>query len=118
MRDARLSKSHTAAAWLGLSVLLLFPTPAPAHSCESKSSSSEAVSDTSAGANLKEQIPVQYRGRYDRWKAALLSADIGRQLWLRYACNPAFRLTIIVSKSLDQGGEIKLDHYQWDEGRL
>ena len=118
MRDARLSKGHPAAAWLGLAVLLLFSTPAPAHSRESKSSSSEAVTDTSACANLKEQIPRKYRGRYDRWKATLLSADIGRQLWLRYACNPAFRLTIIVSKSLDQGGEIKLDDYQWDEGGL
>ena len=118
MRDARLSKGHPAAAWLGLAVLLLFSTPAPAHSRDSKSSSSEAVTDTSACANLKEQIPGKYRGRYDRWKATLLSADIGRQLWLRYACNPAFRLTIIVSKSLDQGGEIKLDDYQWDEGGL
>jgi hypothetical protein len=118
MRDARQSKGHPAAAWLGLAVLLLFSPPAPAHSRESKSSSSEAVTDTSACANLKEQIPGKYRGRYDRWKATLLSADIGRQLWLRYACNPAFRLTIIVSKSLDQGGEIKLDDYQWDEGGL
>ena len=118
MRDARLSKGHPAAAWLGLAVLLLFSTPAPAHPRESKSSSSEAVTDTSACANLKEQIPREYRGRYDRWKATLLSADIGRQLWLRYACNPAFRLTIIVSKSLDQGGEIKLDDYQWEEGGL
>jgi len=120
MRDARLSKGHPpAAAWLGLAVLLLLvSTPAPARSRDSKSSSSEAVTDTSACANLKEQIPRKYRGRYDRWKATLLSADIGRQLWLRYACNPAFRLTIIVSKSLDQGGKIKLDDYQWDEGGL
>jgi len=118
MRDARLSKGHPAAAWLGLAVLLLFSTPAPAHSRASKSSSSEAATDTSACANLKEQIPGQYRGRYDRWKAALLSADIGRQLWLGYACNPAFRLTVVVSESLDRGGKIKLDDYQWDEGGL
>jgi hypothetical protein len=118
MRDVRPSKGHPAAAGLALAVLLLFSTPAPAHSRENKSSSSEAATDTSACANLKELIPRRYRGRYDRWKATLLSADIGHQLWLRYACNPAFRLTIIVSKSLDQGGEIKLDDYQWDEGGL
>jgi hypothetical protein len=117
MRDARLSKGHSAAAWLSLAVLL-FSTPAPAHSRESKSSSSEAVTDTSACANLKEQIPRQYRERYDRWKATLLAADIGRQLWVRYACNPAFRLTIIVSERMEKGGGTKLEDYQWDEGRL
>jgi hypothetical protein len=117
MRDARLSKRHPA-AWLGLAVLLLFSSAAPAHPRESKSSSSEAVTHSGACANLKEKIPGQYRERYGRWKATLLSADIGRQLWLRYACNPAFRLTIIVSDRLGQGGKIKLDDYQWDEGRL
>ena len=120
MTDARLSKGHTAAAWLGLAVLLLFSTPAPAHSRASNPSSnkSDAVTDTSACANLKEQIPRQYRERYDRWKATLLSADIGRQLWLRYACNPAFRLTIGVSDSMNMGGETRFKGYQWDKGRL
>ncbi|MFL6254193.1 MAG: hypothetical protein ACJ74T_04170 [Pyrinomonadaceae bacterium] len=120
MRDARLSKGHPAAAWLCLAVLLLFSTPAPAHARASNPSSnkSDAVTDTSACANLKEQIPGQYRGRYERWKAMFLSADSGRQLWLRYACNPAFRLTISVSERMDKGGGTKLEDYQWDEGRL
>src|SRR5215213_11668 len=38
--------------------------------------------------------------------------------WSSDVCFPIFRLKIIVSESLDQGGEIKLDDYRWDEGGL
>ena len=120
MTGGRLSTSYTAAAWSGLVVLFLLASSAPAYSRANNSSSSEAaaVIDSSACANLRERIPKQYRERYDRWKAHFLSAEIGRQSWLRYACNPSFRLTIIVSDSQDMGGKIKLEDYQWIEGRL
>jgi hypothetical protein len=120
MTGARPSKRLPAAACLSFAVLLLISSPAPAFSRANNPSSSEAVAVTDPGAcaNLQEQIPNGYRGRYVRWKAAFLSADIGRQLWLRYACNPAFRLTIIVSDDMDMGGEIKLEDYRWGEGRL
>jgi len=120
MAGARLSKSHPAATWMGLALLLLISSPAPSYSSESNSSPSESVAFTDPGAcaNLQEQIPKEYRGRYDRWKATFLSSDVGRQLWLRYACNPSFRLTIIASASLSGGGEVKLDDYRWAEGRL
>jgi len=120
MRGSRLSKGHPAAARMSLAVLLLISSPAPAFSRASNPSPSESValSDPGACANLRERIPKKYRGRYDRWKATFLSADIGRQLWLRYACNPSFRLTIIVSESHGQGGGVSLDDYRWAEGRL
>ena len=120
MRDTRLNRGRPAAAWMGLAVLLLISSPAPAYPRASDPSPSDAVAVTgsSACANLREQIPEKYRERYDRWKATFLSADIGRQLWLRYACNPSFRLTIIVSESQDQGGKVRLDDYRWAEGRL
>jgi hypothetical protein len=103
---------------LGLAVLLLISDPAPAYPRASNPSPDSAAADSSGCANLREQVPKQYRGRYDRWKAVFLSSEVGRQLWLGYACNPSFRLTIIVSDSLDMGGEVKLDDYQWTEGRL
>ena len=119
MTGARLSKGLAGAAWLGLAVLPLISSPAPAYARGSNPSPDEAaVTASGACANLREQIPRRYRGRYERWKATFLSADAGRQLWLSYACNPAFRLTIIVSDSLGMGGETKLDDYQWDGNRL
>ncbi|HWW74740.1 MAG TPA: hypothetical protein VNZ44_05040 [Pyrinomonadaceae bacterium] len=101
-------------------MLLLFSSAAPARPRADKSPSSEAAAVIGSGAcaTLREQIPGQYRERYDRWKAVLLSADAGRRLWLRYACSPSFHLTIIVSDGQGQGGEIKLDDYRWDEGGL
>src|SRR5215203_5689555 len=120
MTGTRLSKGHLAAAWMGLAVLLLNSSPTLTYPRASNPSPSESVAftDPSACANLQEQIPKKYRDRYDRWKAAFLSADVGRQLWLRYACNPSFRLTIIVSASLSGGGKVKQDGYRWAEGRL
>jgi hypothetical protein len=117
MTCARLSKGHPAAAWLGLAVLLLISYPAPAYSRASNPSPG-AAADSSGCANLKEQVPKKYRGRYDRWKAVFLSSEIGRQLWLGYACDPSFRLKIVVSDSMGKGGKIEFDDYQWTEGRL
>src|SRR5215218_6900754 len=43
--------------------------------------------------HLVEQIPKRYIERYNRWKAIMLSVETGRELWGKYAENPAFRLT-------------------------
>jgi hypothetical protein len=118
MTCARLSRGGPAAAWFGLAVLLLISSPAPAYSRANDSSSSDPAADPSGCANLKEQVPKQYRGRYDRWKAVFLSSEVGHQLWLRYACHPAFHLTIILSESMDRGGKIRINDYRWHEGRL
>ena len=109
-----------ALAWVGLAALLLISSPAPASTRAGDSSKREdaPLAGTGACAGPNEQVPKKYRGRYDRWKAVFLSADIGRQLWFRYACNPAFRLTIIVSDRLGSGGKIDIDEYRWVEGKL
>lgn len=72
--------------------------------------------DLDATGNLKELIPQQYGEKYNRWKTTFLSVDFGRRLWARYAVNPTFSLTIIVSKSMGKGA--KVDDYKWVEGRL
>jgi hypothetical protein len=74
------------------------------------------TNNTSAGANLREEIPEKYRERYNKWKAIFLSVESGRSLWLRYAANPTFHLTIIVSKGL--GGGARTEGYEWKEGKL
>jgi hypothetical protein len=108
------------AAWLGFAALLLVSSPAPAFPQATNQPPGEAVMvrQRRACTNLREEIPEQYSERYDRWKATFLSAEFGRQLWRRYACNPAFRLTIILSDRLNKGGQVKLDDYRWDEDRL
>lgn len=74
------------------------------------------TNNTSAGANLREEVPEKYRERYNKWKAIFLSVESGRSLWLKYAANRSFHLTIIVSKSLDRGA--RTEGYEWKEGKL
>lgn len=119
MADVR-RKTLSAAARVGFAAFLIVSSPDS--TCPQAGNSSARDSATlykfSECGNLKEQIPKQYRGRYDSWKATFLSADVGRRLWLRYACRPDFSLTITVSKSMGQGGRIDIDNYQWAGGRL
>ena len=107
-------------AGAGFTALLLFTPPAQAYTRAGDSPPDEVsmTAKACACAGLNEQIPQGYRGRYDRWKGVFLSTDFGRELWRRYACNPDFRLTITVSNSLGEGGQIKLDDYRWVEDRL
>jgi hypothetical protein len=66
--------------------------------------------------SLTELVPKQYSDKYDRWKRMLVSVESGRRLWSRFAENPAFRLTIMVTKKQEQGA--KVDDYIWEKGRL
>jgi hypothetical protein len=68
------------------------------------------------GTNLVEFVPPQYLERYNQWKKMFLSTPIGRRLWLRFAVNPGFKLTIVVVKTLGHGA--KVDSYEWSEGQL
>jgi hypothetical protein len=77
-----------------------------------------SLEEIGAAGNLSEQIPSRYRERYEKWKSTFLSVGAGRQLWSKYAGDPGFRLTIVVSKSLGQGARVGLDDYRWDEGKL
>jgi hypothetical protein len=75
------------------------------------------TSNTSpAVVRLTELIPKPYFERYTRWKGFLLSTETGRRLWKKFADNPAFSLTVIVSESMKDGA--KVDYHRWNEGKL
>ena len=107
-------------AGAGFSALLLISSPAQAFTKagESPPDGVSLTSEMCARAGLNEQVPERYRERYDRWREAFLSTDIGRELWRSYACNPDFRLTIAVSENLGHGGLVKMDDYRWVGDRL
>jgi hypothetical protein len=77
---------------------------------------SNALNDNSKRGDLVEQVPDHYLKRYNRWKATFLSVALGRDLWAKYAENPDFHLTIIVSKNQDKGA--KVQDYKWENGKL
>ncbi len=66
-----------------------------------------------AEGGIKEDIPIQYRQKYDRWKAELLATDFGRAQWERYANNKSFLLTISISDKKGKGAGT--GKYLWDE---
>jgi len=72
---------------------------------------------TPTTGGIREEIPEKYRERFSRWKAELLSTEIGRRQWDAYANNKHFVLTIKLSKSKGKGAGT--DQFQWDdEGRF
>jgi hypothetical protein len=113
-----LTKALYLAVMISFCAALIFSCPALIYSQPRTSSGRVDTTLNNFGSNevIREQIPKQFCERYKRWKATFLSVETGRRLWLRYAANPAFRLTIIVSKSVGQGA--KVDDLQWEEGRL
>ena len=118
-RRLRLSRPARFAG-AGFTALLLVSSPAQAYTRAVDSSPNKAsvVAEACKSVGLNEQVPEKYRGRYDRWKEAFLSTGVGRELWLSYACNPDFRLTVAVSDSFGEGGQVKLEDYRWVENRL
>jgi len=113
-----LGKALHAAARVSLCAAFIISSSSSAYPQAWTSSERETATpdDSVSYGSIREQVPRQYRERYDKWKAALLSVEFGRRLWSRYAADPSFRLTIAVSKSKGRGGEVK--DYRWDEGRL
>lgn len=107
-------------AGAGFTALLLFTSPAQAYprAGDTSPDKTSVVAGACAGPGFSEQVPEKYRSRYDRWKETFLSTGIGRELWRNYACNPDFRLIIVVSDGLGRGGRIKMDDYRWVDGRL
>ena len=66
---------------------------------------------------IREVIPDRFRERYQKWKAELLSTELGRQQWENYSNNKHFILTIAVATKEGQGAGT--GKYQWDEtGKL
>lgn len=72
-----------------------------------------SVIKTPTDGGIKEDIPVKYKDRFDKWKTEFLSTDFGRQQWDSYANNKGFILTITVSGSKGKGAGT--DKYLWDE---
>ena len=66
---------------------------------------------------IREEIPVDFRNRFDRWKSEMLSTEVGRQQWERYANNKDFTLTIVISS--DWKYSAGTGEYEWDkDGKL
>src|SRR5215204_1972956 len=87
-----------AAALMAAFSVSVYPQYQKASNFDSRTIKKQEVSPV----HLVEQIPKRYIERYNRWKAIMLSVETGRELWEKYAENPAFRLTIIVSKDKKQ----------------
>jgi hypothetical protein len=90
--------------------------PSPRHVFDDTNDTTIHIVKTPTDGGIKEEIPTKYRERYEKWKSELLTTDLGRDQWNRYADNKNFILTIVVSGSRKGAGT---DSYQWnDEGKL
>lgn len=75
------------------------------------------IVQTPTDGGIREDVSDKYRPKFERWKAALVSTEFGRQQWERYANNKNFVLTIKVTRSRGKGAGT--DGFRWDqEGRL
>ena len=101
---------------LSIAVIILFSTLSISPQTKNFLTRTAPFNKSRAVVSLTELVPKQYSDRYDRWKTTLLSVEFGRRVWSRFAENPAFRLTIIVSKKQGQGA--KVDEYVWEKGKL
>ncbi len=82
--------------------------------CQTASSFEFSVEPLVAGeGGIKEDVPVKYRSRFEKWKAELLSTTFGRAEWQRYATRRDFVLTIKVTD--DRGKGAGTDKYRWDD---
>ena len=68
---------------------------------------------TPTEGGIREEIPAKYRGRYERWKAELVSTDYGRGQWDAYASNRSFVLTVKVAGGKGKGAGT--DRFQWND---
>jgi hypothetical protein len=67
---------------------------------------------TPGEGGIKEDVPIKYRSRFEKWKAELLSTSFGRAEWERYANRKDFILTIKVTN--DRGKGAGTDKFRWD----
>ena len=68
---------------------------------------------TPTDGGIKEDIPVKFKDRFEKWKAELCSTEFGRQQWDTYANNKQFILTITISGDKTKGAGT--DKFLWDE---
>jgi YD repeat-containing protein len=75
------------------------------------------VTPSSDEGGIKEVIPAKYAARYQAWKKDFLSTEAGKEQWAIYENNPAFTLTITVSRDNAEGAAT--GKYRWDQsGKL
>ncbi|HKP69338.1 MAG TPA: hypothetical protein VJV05_08640 [Pyrinomonadaceae bacterium] len=76
----------------------------------------DRIVKTPTDGGIREDIPAKYRERFDKWKTELLSTELGRAQWDRYANDKSFILTVTVSGGSKGAGT---SDYLWnDEGKL
>jgi hypothetical protein len=81
--------------------------------CRPASTAEFSVEPITPGeGGIKEDVPIKYRGRFEKWKAELLSTSFGRAEWERYATRKDFVLTIKVTD--DRGKGAGTDRFRWD----
>src|SRR5438067_5519043 len=74
---------------------------------------SDAPPSTNPSGGIREDIPDQYRAKYQKWKTEFLSTETGRRQWEMYAQNPQFTLTIAVSSDNRHGAST--GKYKWSD---
>ncbi len=68
---------------------------------------------TPVDGGIREDVPVKFRERYEKWKAELLATQHGREQWEKYASNKNFVLTIAVRGDRKRGAGT--DKFLWDD---
>jgi hypothetical protein len=71
------------------------------------------IIDTPTDGGIREDVPVKYQARFEKWKTEFRSTEFGRRQWDAYADNKSFILTIKVVG--DRGRGAGTDKYLWDE---
>ena len=92
---------------------LLAPSKAPTLSNRSRPDTRINIVKTPTDGGIREDVPVKFKERYEKWKAELLSTEFGRQQWDYYANNKGFILTIKLSGKKDKGAGT--ENYLWDD---
>lgn len=101
---------------VSLSLLNLSASASDYHSPSRTSKKDRHTADKSHPddkGGIHEDIPDDFRDRYDRWKAEMLSTEIGRKQWDYYANNKNFTLTIVVSSDWKHGAGT--GEYEWNK---
>lgn len=72
-----------------------------------------SIVTTPTDGGIKEDVPVKFKDRFEKWQAELRSTEFGRQQWDTYANNKNFILTIKVSDGRGKGAGT--DKFLWDD---
>lgn len=72
-----------------------------------------SIVKTPTDGGIKEDFPFRFKARFEKWKAELLSTEIGREQWAKFASNKQFVLTIEISDGRGRGAGT--DKFEWDD---